>query len=250
MLSPFSLCIRLFHSSFNRYLHICHHATYAWLFSFRNSLLMIGCLWTLAFLLVLPNFIGWGDLIYDHKTLSCIWDRTADYSYTLFFVATGIGFPVTLISVCYLKIYLHVLRSARQVQSTANSMSMSLKERMISMRLSRTLFIIFVTFVTCWTPYALIIAIDVDDRLPIELHATTVLVAHINSCVNCILYGATNRQFRKGYIKFLRLTKCGSFIADRLVVLCCKSKISNDRTEMETQHKTKDLGLTAEETNC
>ena len=32
-------------------------------------------LWVVSFLAEMPNFFGWGDHLYDRKTLSCVWDR-------------------------------------------------------------------------------------------------------------------------------------------------------------------------------
>ena len=53
---------------------------------------------------------------YDRKTLSCVWDRTADFSYSFFFSGLGVAFPVILISICYIKIFLHVRASNTKVQ--------------------------------------------------------------------------------------------------------------------------------------
>ena len=207
----------------------------------RKSLLMIVALWVVSFLFVLPNFIGWNHQTYDHETMSCIWDRQADFSYTLFFVATGIGCPMVMISVCYVMIYRHVRRSELQVRDTqAIAGLMSKKERMHSVRLARTLFVIFVTFATFWLPYALLVAIDVNDTFPLEVHAIAVFVAHTNSCINWFLYGATNRQFRKGYMQFLKTTKCGRVVAEKLKALTSEMK-SNELSsathrELATNH--------------
>ena len=71
----------------------------------------------ISFLLEMPNFIGWGDHVYDQKTLSCVWDRTADFSYTIVFSTVGVAFPVCLISVCYIKIFMYVKKSKNKVRT-------------------------------------------------------------------------------------------------------------------------------------
>ena len=81
------------------------------------------------------------------------------------------------------------------------------KEHKASMRLARTLFLIFVVFATCWTPYAIIVAVDYKDEFTQELHIFSVLLAHTNSSLNCILYGLTNRYFRQSYKKLLCLDR-------------------------------------------
>ena len=48
------------------------------IYTLKNSLLMCVGLWIVSAVAEMPNFVGWGDHVYDRKTLSCIWDRTAD----------------------------------------------------------------------------------------------------------------------------------------------------------------------------
>ena len=81
----------------------------------KNSLAMCMGLWTASFLFDLPAFVGWGDHGFDNKTLSCVWDRTEDFSYTLF-VGAIITTPVIVISICYLKIFLYVRAQKRKVR--------------------------------------------------------------------------------------------------------------------------------------
>ena len=111
---------------------------------------MIITLWTTAFLAEMPSFLGWGGHSYDTKTMSCMWDRTADFTYTLFisvgkelkqhgtslyagveptssniisgmvlFFAGGVAAPVFLIAFCYLKIFMHVRASKKRVAGAA-----------------------------------------------------------------------------------------------------------------------------------
>ncbi|XP_074651543.1 melatonin receptor type 1B-B-like [Tubulanus polymorphus] len=191
--------------SFNRYIHICHNHRYDNIYTPRNGKLMCAILWVVCFLLEFPCFVGWGDHVYDRKTLSCVWDRTANFSYTLMFSCLGVALPVFTISICYIKIYIHVTRSKAKIRATSGEAEMSPKERNESIRLARTLFVIFIVFVTCWMPYAVIVSADRYDTWRREIHIFSILLAHSNSSLNCIIYGATNRQFRVGYVKFLHL---------------------------------------------
>lgn len=198
--------------SFNRYIHICHNSLYQKVYTWRNSILMCIGLWILCFLLEMPNFFGWGDHVYDDKTLSCVWDRTADFSYTMFFSTVGVAFPIILISICYLKIYLHVRQSKLKVAAMRREGKVvsftSTREYRESMKLARTLFIIFVVFAVCWTPYAIIVAADTKDSYSMEVHIFSILIAHTNSSLNSVLYGLTNKHFRNSYYKILRMGWC------------------------------------------
>ena len=177
-------------------------------------------LWLISFLAEIPNFLGWGDHVYDRKTLSCVWDRTADFSYTVFFSSVGVAFPVFLISICYVMIFKHVHASKKKVGArtkTAGQDNMattsaadrkSVDNEKQSKSLATTLFLIFIVFAVCWSPYAFIVVLDWEDTYPQELHIFSILIAHTNSSLNSILYGITNKNFRYAYFRLLGAEKC------------------------------------------
>ena len=70
-------------------------------------------------------------------------------------------------------------------------------------KLAKTLFIVFMVFCVCWTPYALMCLIDRYDQVPKEVYTFGVLMAHTSSTLNSILYAVTNKGLRKGYKKFI-----------------------------------------------
>ena len=72
----------------------------------------------------------------------------------------------------------------------------ALKEKNESVKLARTLCLIFVVFAVCWSPYAVFVVADRYDTWPQELHLFAVLIAHTNSSLNSVLYGLTNKHFR------------------------------------------------------
>ena len=218
--------------SFNRYIHICHNEHYRKIYTPRNSVLICVGLWIVCFTAEMSCFIGWGDHSYDRKTLSCVWDRTADFSYTVFFSGAGVAFPIVLISICYIKIYAFFRASKKRVAAMEmNSPSGGSKPdadgvrqikkqsaRNESMKLARTLFIIFAVFAACWTPYAIIVVADIHDEYAMEVHIFSILLAHTNSSLNSVLYGLTNVHFRQGYLKVVWLC-CG---------WCCCGKNAED----------------------
>ncbi|XP_064608144.1 melatonin receptor type 1B-like [Liolophura sinensis] len=194
--------------SINRYIHICHHQVYPKIFTFRNTVLITIGLWVVSFLCEMPNFFGWGDHVYDRKTLSCIYDRLADYSYTLFFTIGGIITPLVIIAICYLRIYLFVRGSTRKIRDTQEQHMNLPKKGKNDLKFVRTLFIIFLIFSVCWMPYVIVVLYDKHDRLSSDVHTYVVLLAHINSSMNSVLYGITNRHFRMAYKRLLCIDKC------------------------------------------
>lgn len=68
-----------------------------------------------------------------------------------------------------------------------------------------TMFVVFVLFAICWAPLNLIglaVAIDpshVAPRIPEWLFVVSYFMAYFNSCLNAIIYGLLNRNFRNEY---------------------------------------------------
>lgn len=65
-------------------------------------------LWVVCALLELPNYFNWGGHTFDPKTMACSYDRTANYSYTVFFVLVAIGPPLVVVLICYSNIFAQV----------------------------------------------------------------------------------------------------------------------------------------------
>ena len=77
-----------------------------------------------------------------------------------------------------------------------------------SRQLTRMAFVSFVVFAVCWLPYAFIVALDYNDVYPLELHLYALLIAHLNSSLNNIVYGICNESFRHAYFRLLGLDRC------------------------------------------
>lgn len=73
------------------------------------------------------------------------------------------------------------------------------KEYADSVMYAKTVFILFTTFTLCWTPYAIIVSADRKDEWPLELHLFAIMLAHNNSCLNCVIYPLAHTYFREAY---------------------------------------------------
>ena len=71
------------------------------------------------------------------------------------------------------------------------------------MKLIRSLLVIVIAYLIMWCPFMLVSIVG-DTIAHRNAYIFSVLLAHTNSSVNCIIYAATNRNFREGYIYFLR----------------------------------------------
>ena len=54
----------------------------------------------------------------------------------------------------------------------------------------------------------MIVMLDYADRLPRSAHMFSMVVAHLNSSMNPLLYALTNPLFQKGYGVFIRKLLC------------------------------------------
>ena len=109
--------------SLNRYVLLCQQRYYSRIFSWRSSAFIAACLWLVALCLDLPNFLDWGDHTYDMKTMACSYDRTASYSYTVFFITLFVTIPLMVVLYCNINIYIFVLRSKIRVAAHKNGIA-------------------------------------------------------------------------------------------------------------------------------
>nr|AKQ63072.1 orphan G-protein coupled receptor 64 [Platynereis dumerilii] len=185
--------------SFNRFISICHPSVYSKVFGLKANLAMCFAFWVGGIGMSLPALVGWTDNIYDHKMLECIWNRLHSLSYTIFFSTCVVFTPVVIISFSYLKIFLHVRASRRKVATMAGANAATKKQEQSSLKLARSFFIIFMIFVGCWSPYAILVLVDWNDSLPLNVHLFILMVAHLHASLNPLVHAITNTHFRKGY---------------------------------------------------
>ena len=187
--------------SFSRYLQICHNQeTKVWLTK-RNCIIVCVALWVISFLLAMPTHVGWGDMRVDVKGMLCVVDRT-HFGYILFYVAVGISVPVASVLFANFKIYKFVRAHELKVgnlHGSSQTDQAAAQERKMSVRLAKTLAVIFFTYLVCWTPYSFLLIFDRNDEASRSAYLLSILLAHLNSSINCLLYPLNNRDFRDGY---------------------------------------------------
>ncbi|XP_033756111.1 melatonin receptor type 1B-like isoform X2 [Pecten maximus] len=188
----------------NRCFYVCHNTFYQKFYTRVTTGLMCSICWIVAFLCEFPNFVGWGAHTFDEKNHQCIWDRTASLSYSLFVSICLIGGPLVVMGICNIRIVLEIWQKKKNIyELDSDGHYPSLKAWNETVRTSKTLFIIFTLFMMCWTPYAVVIAIDIGDRLSMEVHLFVTMIAHTHSSLNCIIYIFSNQRFRRSALGIL-----------------------------------------------
>ncbi|XP_076847132.1 melatonin receptor type 1C [Brachyhypopomus gauderio] len=189
----------------NRYCYICHSLHYRRIFTQRNTVLFLGLTWALTVLTTLPNFLV-GSLTYDPRVFSCTFSQAVSTSYTVAVVFVHFLVPLAVVSFCYLRIWVLVIRVKGRVSARPGAPA-------AHMRSFVTMFVVFVLFAVCWAPLnliGLVVALAPAHRpphVPESLFVSSYFLAYFNSCLNAIVYGLLNQNFRGEYKRIL-LTLC------------------------------------------
>ncbi|CAL8277540.1 unnamed protein product [Arctogadus glacialis] len=183
----------------NRYCYICHSFSYSRLYSVRRTLLYVGLIWLLTVAALVPNFFV-GSLRYDPRVYSCTFAQNVSSSYTIAVVVVHFLVPIAVVTFCYLRIWVLVIQVRRKVKVEESS-----RLKPSDLRNFITMFVVFVLFAICWAPLNLIgLAVSIDPGrvgplIPEWLFVVSYFMAYFNSCLNAVIYGLLNRNFRQEY---------------------------------------------------
>ncbi|XP_006834573.1 PREDICTED: melatonin receptor type 1A [Chrysochloris asiatica] len=183
----------------NRYCYICHRLKYDKLYSNKNSLCFVFLIWMLTLVAIMPN-LHIGTLQYDSRIYSCTFAQSVSSAYTIAVVVFHFIIPMIIVIFCYLRIWILVLQVRRRVKPDNRP---RLKPQ--DFRNFVTMFVVFVLFAICWAPLNFIgLAVASDPasmvpRIPEWLFVASYYMAYFNSCLNAIIYGLLNQNFRKEY---------------------------------------------------
>jgi len=95
---------------------------------------------------------------------------------------------------------------------------------MKTIRQVKTVFIIFIAFVSCWSPYIFVLLYDRSHSLPLPVHLYASMLAHLHASLNFAIYGLMNRNL------------CPRFAAHLLC--CCRGAAVNSNGSSDAMHTT------------
>ncbi|XP_072127124.1 melatonin receptor type 1B-like isoform X1 [Mobula birostris] len=186
----------------NRYCYICHSFRYEKLFSYKHTICYLCLTWILTVIAIIPNFFV-NSLKYDPRVFSCTFTQTISSYYTIAVVVVHFLVPIGVVTYCYLRIWILVIQVKRRVRPDEPKLKSS------DFRNFLTMFVVFVLFAVCWGPLnfiGLAVAINpaaVAHKIPEWLFITSYFMAYFNSCLNAVIYGLLNQNFRKEYKRIL-----------------------------------------------
>ena len=191
----------------NRYFRIVSPAKYRRYFTKTKTRVMILMSWIWSAWAPLPYLLSGHKMVFHPSKFFCYLQIDSG-PFTAFMVTINIGLPTSVIVYCYVKIHQTVRTHNNDFRVTGTrSNTINVEE----IKVARTLFVIVVFFMLCWTP---ILLIDVVDTIygswifPREVYVAYSYLGTISSALNPFIYGVFNKNFQKEYLKMLRCSCC------------------------------------------
>lgn len=187
--------------SINRYMLIAWPSYYPSIFTKTKVAFYIFGIWALSYGLQLPTLLGiYGTFGLDRKIGTCSINPDAEGNNpktTLFII--GFATPCLIIIISYTKIYWVVRQSHKRMAEHTSSTNYKRSE----MHITKMVLVIFICFVVCYIPIALVKVLDEDVDHPV-LHVLAYILLFTGSCVNPIVYVTMNKQYRQAYLNTIQ----------------------------------------------
>ncbi|XP_019566785.2 melatonin-related receptor [Rhinolophus sinicus] len=181
----------------NRYCYICHSLQYERIFSVRNTFIYLAVTWIMTILAILPNtYIG--TIEYDPRTYTCIFNYLNNPVFVVTIVCIHFVLPLLIVGFCYVRIWIKVLAARDPAGQNPDN-------QLAEVRNFLTMFVIFLLFAVCWCPINVLnvlVAVspkEMAGKIPNWLYLTVYFIAYFNSCLNAVIYGLLNENFRREY---------------------------------------------------
>ena len=131
-------------------------------------------------------------------------------------IAACLFVPLTILTYCYVKIIKFYNKSQKIVRAPSSNCpksgeislccSVTTDSARSRCNLTQTTMTLIVVFALCWSPFALIMIIQVFFKVNVSRYIDfgSLVFGYINSLCNVFVYNSTNRNIRRGFKKFFR----------------------------------------------
>ncbi|EDO39161.1 predicted protein [Nematostella vectensis] len=188
-------------TSVNRYFKVVKPSLYRKYFTMRATIICILSSWFLATLATIPYLASGSRMIFHPGKYVCYLHINAGW-YVAFVATIYVGLPSSVIMFCYFHVFKAVKAHQKRFQNTNNNSNVSVEE----IKITRTLFVVVVCFMFCWSPILIIDLVDTFRgfwSMNRETYTMWSFLAIVSSAVNPIIYGFFNPSFRREYLKIL-----------------------------------------------
>ncbi|XP_020917769.1 melatonin receptor type 1B-like [Exaiptasia diaphana] len=194
-------------TSVNRYFRVVKPNKYRKYFTMKSTALYIALVWVCAAVSTIPYLLSGNRMVFHPGKLVCCLKIEVTW-YTALISSLCIGIPTSVTLYCYLRVFQAVHKHNKQfAQSRGSNNNLSVEE----IKITRTLFVVMLVYMTCWTPILIIDLIDTGRgywSMKREVYTFYSYLAVVSSATNPIIYGLMNPQFKKEYLKIMQWELC------------------------------------------
>lgn len=189
--------------SVNRYFMVVKPNLYKKVFSKRNQVIILTCIWTYPLIFAITPFVGWSSYSFQPGKCVCIFFFSKSISYTIALVISVVPIPLTIICYTCFKIFQEVKRHKNRVSAMASQApGMNVEE----VRITKTLSVVIGAYLICFIPAALVNIVEMalpNYEIPLWIDITSMVLVFSNHANNPLIYGALNRQYRRAFKEIL-----------------------------------------------
>ncbi|XP_063079059.1 adenosine receptor A2a-like [Engraulis encrasicolus] len=176
----------------------------------RLAVLVIVCVWVLAFLMGLVPLMGW----YREgagESGRCSFVQVVDMRYMVFFnFFVCVLAPLVVMLLLYAHIFSLAQRQARRINQETQLGRRINVERQVNLKqevkTATSVFMVLFLFAICWLPLHIIncfLLLSPASPVPLPLLLTAIILSHANSALNPLLYAYKMRPFRHAFKRLL-----------------------------------------------
>ena len=194
----------------SRYFRVVKSTKYCAVFKKQRTLMYLAVVWLLAFVgSIPPIFFKKKAVKFQPGKAMCWYSFQSNIAYTVFIEGAYIAAPLTVIVICYAKVFYTVARSNRVFLQENNPQQR--RANVEEAKVTKTLAAVMAGFACCWLPIFIVDNIDAargEDTLPRQVYLTYGFLCYVSSTINPFIYVATNKQFRREYKAILSQITC------------------------------------------
>ena len=192
-------------------IHRCHIVTHPWRpkLKRRGAIIWVSLIWLAAFILVIPLIV-----VNKPTGKGCdeVWSSLGHrQAYTASLMTVQYILPLLITAICYIRIWVFLRRRPVMPRSSLTSESLTAEEEnsIESAVILRTVAVIVLLFLILLLPTQVAwMLYDFRNVSYDELWFTSEMLTRLHSCLNPVVYGVMNKQYRQSYFKLLSRMFC------------------------------------------